>query len=132
MSSRSSGVRVADGLTKVRAWSAGIAACAGCDWMASSQVPWFRMQACIQRWMRARLTSVAIGRDLFQFLSLGALSLAVSLSFQCFCMHYFKAGNIGVPFEQGGDAAHALIGVPVQIPDNVDHVIVVRIENVRA
>src|SRR5689334_11687835 len=141
MSSRSSGVRVADGLTKVRAWSAGIAACAGCDWMASSQVPWFRMQACIQRWMRERLgssgtrleprptvrlerclASVPIGRDLFQLLRLGGFSFAIPFGLQRFGMHDFEARNIGIPFEQRRDAAHALEGVAIEIPNHIDDV----------
>ena len=40
--------------------------------------------------------------------------------------------DLGVPFQQRRDAAGQLVGQPVQLPHRIDHVAVVRVDEVRA
>ena len=47
-------------------------------------------------------------------------------------MDHGEGGNLRVPFQQRRRAAGQLVGQPVQLPHRVDHLAVVRVDEVRA
>src|SRR5580704_2569818 len=85
------------------------------------------MQCCIQRCSVAR--SVAISQHHFRLLCGG---LAVCFGFESLGVDDVELGDGSVPFEQGGNAADALVSVAIEIPNGVNHVIAVRIQNMGA
>src|SRR5579871_314513 len=128
MSRRSNGESVLEGSTTVRATSAGISACAFSDVIASSQVPWPAMSVCIQRWTRAKSGLVPIRGNLFQLRRGDQLFFLFTEAarLQRFAVHHVEGGNVRIPFEQRRRAAQLAMGVAIQVPDFVDHVIAVR------
>ena len=47
-------------------------------------------------------------------------------------MHDGKRRNLGVPFQQGRDAAGQFVGEAIEFPNRMDHVTVVRVDQMRA
>src|SRR5258708_6005213 len=133
MSRRSSEESVFEGSTTLRASSAEMTDCARSDSMASSHVPWSSMQACIQRWMRARPWSVTIrGNPVFdKRRQLQIFLLPELTSLQRLSVDHVKIRNVGIPLQQRRDSAQAPVRVAIQLPNTVDHVVAMRVQNVR-
>jgi hypothetical protein len=53
-----------------------------------------------------------------------------AVRFESFVVDFIEAGDLVIPLEQGGDAAAALDGAFVKVPDGIDHGMIVGIENV--
>src|ERR1039458_2393396 len=58
------------------------------------------------------------------------MALEVFLRLLCFCMNLVKGRDMVVPLEQRGRGATALDGTRVELPDGIDHGMVVGVENV--
>src|SRR5580658_6853692 len=56
--------------------------------------------------------------------------MEVAVGFQGFRVDFVEAGNVVVPLEQRGGGAAAIDGARVEIPDRIDHRVVVRVEDV--
>ena len=52
------------------------------------------------------------------------------MRFERFVVDFIKSRNAVVPFEQGRGAANEFHGVRVQLPNRIEHRMIVRIENV--
>src|SRR5687767_14965620 len=128
MSSRCSGASVFEGSTILRPCGTGISLATVGAPIASPHSPGVRISACIQRWVRARPGSTRLLSGGMRF----GGSFAVAFRLQSFGMHDLESRDRLVPFQQCRDSAYALVDAAVKLPDMVDHVIAVRIEDMRA
>src|SRR5712692_8446746 len=122
---RSTEVSVLEGRITLPICSGSNSARAGAARTASSTEPGWTMTACIHRWSRESGSSRGRGGN-------GLLLFPVGLRLERLGVHDLELGNVRVPLEQGRDVPGPRHGVAVEVPDRVDHVVVVRVDDVGA
>src|SRR2546426_7667434 len=83
------------------------------------------MTSCIQNWVFAKLSLGAISS-----LRLQLRQSAILPSLERLGVNDFEARNFLIPFQQGSHAAGSLTRTSVQLPNCIDHVIAVSVQNV--